>query len=109
MQRRAHVVGRLRNVIDAAAPTATSSIKWAQPVWESNGPSAYVKAFARSVNVGSWRGGQHDDPDGLLEGGDRMKHVALRSVEDSQHDAIRGFVRQAVALNAELGNPTKRG
>ena len=76
---RAEVVGELRNVVDSAAPEAKATIKWAQPVWESNGPFAYVKAFGRSVNIGFWRGVQLDDPDEILEGeGDRMKHLTLR-------------------------------
>ena len=107
---RADTVRRLRTLVDEAAPGATSSIKWAQPVWESNGPFAYVKAFPRSVNLGFWRGAQLDDPDGLLEGGgDRMKHLTIRAADDLRPDAIRTFVRQAVQLNLELGTPTRRG
>ncbi len=106
---RADAVRAVRALIDEEAPGATSSIKWAQPVWESGGPFAYVKAFPNSVNVGFWRGAQIDDPGGILQGdGDRMKHVPLRSAADLRPDDVRGFVRQAVALNAEHGNPTKR-
>jgi hypothetical protein len=46
---RGDAVRELRTVIDRAAPDATSSIKWAQPVWESNGPFVYVKAFPTST------------------------------------------------------------
>ena len=107
---RADAVRKLRSIVDAAAPEASSSIKWAQPVWESNGPFAYVRAFPTTVNLGFWRGADLDDPDGLLEGdGDRMKHVELRSTDDIQSDAFAAFVRGAVELNRELGNPTKRG
>lgn len=103
---RAGVVGELRRVVDEAAPDARSTIKWAQPVWESNGPFAYVKAFSRSVNIGFWRGAQLDDPTGILEGeGDRMKHVSLREGDSVPSDGLRAFVRQAVQLNRELGNP----
>ena len=106
---RADAVASLRGVVDAAAPGAESSIKWAQPVWASNGPFAYVKAFGRSVNFGFWRGAELDDPTGLLEGeGDRMKHLSLREGDAIPADALAGLVRQAVALNLELGNPTQR-
>lgn len=105
---RADTVRRLRALIDEAAPGASSSIKWAQPVWESDGPFAYVKAFPRSVNIGFWRGAQLEDPDGLLDGGDRMKHLSLRSGDSIRADAIRAFVREAVELNRELGTPTRR-
>jgi hypothetical protein len=108
---RADVVRRIRELVDEAAPDAESSIKWAQPVWQSGGgPFAYVKAFPRSVNIGFWRGAQLDDPDGMLQGeGDRMKHVPIRAVDDIPADAIGHFVRQAVTLNRELGNPARRG
>jgi hypothetical protein len=106
---RADTVRRLRGLVDEAAPGASSSIKWAQPVWESNGPFAYVKAFANSVNIGFWRGAQLDDPDGLLEGGgDRMKHLSLRSGDEIPAEAVGAFVRQAIELNRELGTPTRR-
>src|SRR5262245_34806430 len=103
---RAEVVTELRRVVDTAAPAATSTIKWAQPVWESNGPFAYVKAFSRSVNIGFWRGSQLDDPAGILEGdGDRMKHISLRQGDELRSADLSSFVRQAVELNRELGNP----
>ena len=106
---RADVVGELRRVVDAAAPDAKASIKWAQPVWESNGPFAYVKAFGHSVNIGFWRGADLDDPTGMLEGeGDRMKHVTLHEGDAIPADPLAALVRQAVELNRELGNPTQR-
>ena len=103
---RAETVANLRRVVDEAAPGTTSSIKWAQPVWESNGPFAYIKAFSQSVNVGFWRGVQLDDPAGMLLGdGDRMKRITLREGDAIPADALAGFVRQAVELNRELGSP----
>jgi hypothetical protein len=103
---RSTTVAELRRVVDDAAPGAKATIKWAQPVWESNGPFAYVKAFGRSVNIGFWRGVQLDDPGGILEGeGDRMKHVTLREGDPVPADALGGFVRQAIELNRELGSP----
>lgn len=103
---RAETVGALRRVVDEAAPEAKASIKWAQPVWESNGPFAYIKAFSRSINIGFWRGTQLDDPAGILVGeGDRMKHVSLREGDEVRAAELAAFVRQAVELNRELGSP----
>lgn len=107
---RGEAVRAAADAIRAAAPGATEGIKWAQPVFESGGPFAYVKAFPRSVNIGFWRGAELDDPDGALIGdGDRMRHITLRSAADLDRDRIAGWVRQALALNAEKGSPTKRG
>jgi hypothetical protein len=84
-------------------------IKWAQPVWESDGPFAYVKAFGHSVNIGFWRGADLADPGAILEGeGDRMKHVTLREGDAILADPLAALVRQAVELNRELGNPAQR-
>ena len=105
---RSETVASLRKVVDAAAPEGSSTIKWAQPVWESNGPFAYVKAFQSSVNIGFWRGTQLEDRNGILEGeGERMKHLTLREGDAIPADELAGFVRQAVELNRELGNPAR--
>jgi hypothetical protein len=105
---RSQTVSELRDLVDDAAPGATGTIKWAQPVWESNGPFAYVKAFGRSVNIGFWRGVQLDDPGGILEGeGDRMKHLTLHEGDEIPSDALAAFVRQAVELNREHGSPAR--
>ena len=103
---RSDAVAGLRRIVDSAAPDASSTIKWAQPVWESNGPFAYIKAFTSSVNIGFWRGTQLDDGAGILEGeGERMKHLTLREGDPIPADELAGFVRQAVELNRELGSP----
>jgi hypothetical protein len=105
---RRDVLETVREAIRSAAPDARESIKWAQPVYESNGPFAYVRAFPRSVNVGFWRGAQLDDPDDRLTGGDRMRHMTIREGQPVDRDLIRGWVTQAVELNARDGNPTRR-
>jgi hypothetical protein len=105
----AEVVNDVRGLIRAAAPRATESIKWAQPVYESNGPFAYIKAFAGHVNVGFWRGTELPDPKRLLEGsGGKMRHLKLTSVEDIDRATLTRMVKTAVGLNAKLGNPTRR-
>ena len=48
----AEIVSGVRQVLNEAAPDADEAIKWAQPVYSSNGPFAYIKAFKNSVNFG---------------------------------------------------------
>lgn len=101
---------RLRGVIRSAAPDATESIKWGQPVYEDNGPVCYFKANAEHITFGFWRGTELDDLEWRLEGeGDRMKHLSLRSADEVTEASLGGFVRQAVDLNRRLGSPTARG
>ncbi len=48
------VVSEVRSIIRNNAPEAKESIKWAQAVYEINGPFCYIKAFKNSVNFGFW-------------------------------------------------------
>ena len=104
----AEIVSKVRTIILEAAPEADESIKWAQPVYEVNGPFAYIKAFKNSVNFGFWRGVDIHDPNGLLQGtGEKMRHIRLTSLEDSDGEAFTDFIHQAVKLNLSKGDPTK--
>ncbi|MGH7541586.1 MAG: DUF1801 domain-containing protein [Gemmatimonadota bacterium] len=105
---RGDVVRELDALVRSAAPGATASIKWAQPVYEQGGPVAYVKAFSKTVNLGFWRGVDLSDPDGVLVGtGDRMRHVAISDPADVNEARFSAWVKQAVELNASRGDPTK--
>ncbi len=96
-------------IIAEVHPTAKSSIKWAQPVWESTeGPMIFFRSAAKHVTLGFWRGAEFQDPTGVLEGeADRMKHLKIKSLEQMDTELITGFVQQAVALNLQKGDPTK--
>jgi hypothetical protein len=105
---RAEVVLALSDLVREAAPEAKESIKWAQPVYEQNGPFCYIKAFKNHVNFGFWRGVDLPDDAGILEGsGKKMRHVKLTGLEDIREDVFRDLVRAAVALNQSKGDPTK--
>jgi hypothetical protein len=104
----AEVVAELRSIVLEAAPGAEESFKWAQPVYDENGPFCYIKAFKKSVNLGFWRGVDLADPEGILKGsGEKMRHVPLTSVQEIRRELFQGFVREAVALNQLKGDPTK--
>jgi hypothetical protein len=106
----ADVASRLVKIVKAAAPEATSVIKWGQPVFEAHGPFAYMRGSKNHVTFGFWRGAELADPDGLLEGeGDRMQHVKITSPDGLHEKTITAWVKQAVALNREKGSPTMRG
>lgn len=104
----AAIVSELRGVIKKAAPKATEAYKWAQPVYESNGPMIWIKAHKSYVNIGFWRGTEMQDKHGLLAGaGIRMRHVKLAGVQDIKKGALTDYIKQAVKLNALEGDPTK--
>jgi hypothetical protein len=102
------IVSSVRRILNGAAPNAEEAIKWAQPVYSSNGPFAYIKAFKSSVNFGFWRGVELKDPKGLLQGsGDKMRHVKLTTLDDIDAAAFSDFIDQAMQLNQTKGDPTK--
>ena len=93
----AEIITSLRQIIRSAAPNAAESFKWAQPVYEENGPFAFIKAFKDHVNFGFWRGAEFPDPLGILEGdGNRMRHVRLSSIKDIRKKALADMVKMGV-------------
>lgn len=101
------VLMKLRDIVRTCAPALEESIKWSQPVFEGNGPVCYMKAFSDHVNFGFWRGTELDDPEHLLVGdGIKMRHVKISQVNDVRRELFESFVRQAVRLNIEKGDPT---
>ena len=69
---KSEVVSMVRQIILKVAPSVKESIKWAQPVYESNGPFAYIKAFQSAVNFGFWRGVDLEDKKGFCRRGTRI-------------------------------------
>jgi hypothetical protein len=104
---RTDAMKRLREVVKEGAPHSAVAIKWAQPVWEWNGPMIWMKAYPKHVDIGFWRGTEMDDPKKVLTGdGEKMRHIKITSVDDIPADALRDLVKQAVQLNTAKGNPT---
>ena len=102
------IVAELREIILEISPEIKESIKWAQPVYESNGPFSYIKAFKNAVNFGFWRGVDLKDPKGILVGsGEKMRHIKITTPDDIDKKVFANFVRQAIKLNEKLGDPTK--
>jgi len=101
------VVTTIRSIIRNAAPDIEEDILWSQPVYSLNGPMCYVKAFSDHVNFGFWRGVELDDPDHLLVGElMKMRHIRIGHVNEVRRDRFEAWVRQAVRLNKEKGDPT---
>ena len=104
----AAIIQALRSLIKTAAPEAAEVVKWAQPGYEINGPFAYIRAFTNYVSLGFWRGATLPSGAGILAGdGDRMRHMKFRSAADIKPDLISALVREAVALNRKIGDPTQ--
>lgn len=106
---RKECVGSLRKMIRKAAPDASEKVKWSQPVYEHHGPFAWIKAHARHVNLGFWRGKELPDPRKLLEGtGQKMRHIKLSNLKDATKRELQELVRLAAKLNEIKGSPAGR-
>jgi hypothetical protein len=91
----AEIVNSLRVIVRAAAPKAAESIKWGQPVYEENGPLAYIKPSKSHITFGFWRGAELADPNGMLVGeGDRMKHVKIASMKDIRRSSCKHSLKR---------------
>ena len=107
---RAEVVQSVVSLVGKTAPDATSSIKWAQPVFEDHGPFAYVRAFSKHVNLGFWRGTELMDLDARLQsGGKKMAHIKITGADGVDEEAFAQLISAAVQLNRTHGDPTKGG
>ena len=103
------VVSSLVELVREAAPDSIGSIKWAQPVFEQNGPFCYIRAFKNHVTFGFWRGVDISSGKGTLEsGGKKMAHVKVRSEREIDRGLFKRMVNEAVELNRTNGDPTKR-
>ena len=100
------LVKRLIAIGKRAAPDATLSIKWGQPVFELNGPLAFIKVAKAHVTFGFWRGAELGDD--ALEGGGVMKHLKVSIDGDVDEARLARLLRRATGLNREKGDPTKR-
>ena len=99
----------LDTIARKAAPKATATVKWGQPVYEQNGPVAWMKASAKHVSFGFWRGAQLTDPKGLLEGsGELMRHIKLGSPADVPKTQIAAWMKEGVKLNEARGTPVQK-
>jgi hypothetical protein len=92
------ILAALRQMVEAAAPEATSSLKWGMPFYEINGQVICALAgFKAHVNlILSGPPGTYADPDGLLEGEAKTgRHLKLRSLDELPQEAVRGWLRVA--------------
>jgi hypothetical protein len=102
------IVSSLIEIVQESAPRSKLSIKWAQPVFEQNGPFCYIRGFKNHVNFGFWRGAEIKSGKGVLQsGGEKMAHVKITSLDEIRKTTFQEWIREAVRLNQTKGDPTK--
>ncbi|HSH92968.1 MAG TPA: DUF1801 domain-containing protein [Roseimicrobium sp.] len=102
------LVEGLRKSVRAAA-TLEEVIKWGHLVYFSNGPVLLIRSEDERVLFGFWRGQQLAEIEPRLKPGGKydMATLDLREGMTIKPATVRRLTREAVALNANLGDPTK--
>jgi hypothetical protein len=100
-------VAALRAAVLEAAPLQ-EVIKWGHLVYLSNGPALLLRAEPQRVLFGLWRGQRMQALEPRLKPGGQFEMATLTLLEDTplERGTVLDLVREAVALNAALGDPT---
>jgi hypothetical protein len=101
-------VENLRATVRASA-ALEEVVKWGHLVYLSNGPVLLIRAEAHRVLFGFWRGQRLRTIDARLKPGGKyeMATLELREGMSITPATVRRLAREAVALNATLGNPAQ--
>lgn len=101
-------VEALRKAVKGAA-RFEEVIKWGNLVYFSNGPVIVIRAEAARVLFGFWRGKRLREIEPRLKPGGKyeMATLELREVDTVTATVARRLAKEAVALNAALGDPAK--
>jgi uncharacterized protein YdeI (YjbR/CyaY-like superfamily) len=98
------ILETLRQMIEEAAPTATSAIKWGMPFYTvGDRMMCALAGFKAHVNlILAGPPGTFADPDGLLEGdGKTGRHLKLRSLDELPRKQVQGWLRTAAKWQPE--------
>jgi hypothetical protein len=84
-------------------------IKWGHLVYYANGPVLLIRAEAQRVLLGFWRGQRLRHLEAALKPGGKYEMATIVFCEGTQPSArmTRQLTREAIVLNASLGDPTR--
>jgi len=107
--------GWRRDIVEAlraatlAAGNPEARIKWGHIVCFSNGPVLLIRAEEARVLFGFWRGKRLRGIEPRLKAGGKYELATMEYREGDTVDMALAekLVREAVRLNAEVGDPTK--
>lgn len=101
-------VAALRAAVLEAVPSLDERIKWRHLVYFSNGPVLLIRAEEERVLFGFWRGKRllHLEPRMTGGGKYELRTLELRQGTPLDRANVLQLVRDAVALNQSIGNPT---
>ena len=94
------IVSLLRKLMSECAPGAQEVISYGSPAWKGNKILAIISPSKAHITFAFARGAEFNDDHGLLDGvGKTTRHVKIKSPDAINEDALRDYIRQAVALD----------
>lgn len=111
----ASLSGWQRRYVEALRSTVVNAgslqevVKWGHLVYFSDGPVLLIRAEQRRVLFGFWRGKSLRSIEPRLKPGGKYEMATLVLVEQTpmERATVVELVREAIALNASRGDPTK--
>ncbi len=102
-------VRALRAAVQEAADALQETIKWGHLVYLANGPVLLIRAEEQRVLFGFWRGQRLRDIEPRLKPGGKYEMATLELHADTplERATVMALAREAAALNARLGDPTR--
>lgn len=102
-------VEALRRAVLEAAPALDERLKWGHLVYVATGPVLLIRAEPARVLFGFWRGQRLRSIEPRLKPGGKFEMATLQLEADTPLDrpTVLALVREAVALDAALGDPTR--
>ncbi len=101
-------VENLRAAVRSASDLE-EKVKWGHLVYLSNGPVLLIRAESQRVLFGFWRGQRLRGIEQGLKPGGKYEMATLELNENAVMSPViaRSLVKEAVALNKALGDPTR--
>ena len=94
------VVALIRQLVQEEAPGTVEAIAYGVPTFRGRAMLAVISPTKKDITFSFSRGNEFEDPFGLLAGvGKVSKHVKLTTVETAPMEALRHYIRQAIALD----------
>ncbi len=95
------IVAVLRALMRECAPQAKEQISYGLPMWLGTSTLAWISPTKRDITFGFTYGREFEDRYGLLKGvGKHAKHVKIRKLADTNQEALRYYIQQALERDA---------
>jgi len=95
------VVARIRQFMSEEAPDAKEYVAYGIPVYKGRKIFAVISPTKKDITFSFTHGREFEDKYGLLKGvGKLAKHVKMKSLKDFNKEALKYYLKQAMAIDS---------